>query len=36
MFAAVHGATRHFLQDAKSRIRLNLSGPNVKRLTDEG
>jgi hypothetical protein len=36
MFAAVHGATRHFLQDEKSRIRINLGGPNVKRLTDEG
>jgi hypothetical protein len=35
ILATVQGAARHFLQDAKSLIRLNFSGPDIKCLTDE-
>ncbi len=35
MLAAVHGAARHFLQGAKARARLKISGPNVERLPEE-
>ncbi|MGB7837571.1 MAG: hypothetical protein WBL40_05620 [Terrimicrobiaceae bacterium] len=35
MLAAVHGAARHFLQGAKARVRLKISGPNVERLSEE-
>jgi hypothetical protein len=36
MLAAVHGATGHFLQDAKARLWLKIGGPDIKRLPDEG